>query len=294
MNEINTKKCKKCNKEKPFSEFSPAKNGIFGLYSTCKQCKREQNKVYKAENREKTLAQQILQNQKQKLKPKEYVYFKNCDGEYSCGKNKHRDEFTEDGITRTGLSNMCKSCQSALRKGKTEEEKEKDRAYARAYHAANPEMGRNACSRWQKNKVATDPVYKLMKNTVTAIYNNIQKNITGEEQFPSKLGHAIFDYLPYTAEELVKHIESLWEPWMNWGNHGKYRANEDTWQIDHIIPQSKLKFKDFNDPNFHTLWALKNLQPLETMANIKKGNKILIISNDDNIDGFEDFIFIEV
>jgi hypothetical protein len=79
----------------------------------------------------------------------------------------------------------------------------------------------------------------------------------------------------YTSEELKSHIESLWEPWMNWDNYGKFYKNKITWQIDHIIPKSKLTFASLDDENFQKLWALDNLRPLETIANIKKRDKIL-------------------
>ena len=84
-----------------------------------------------------------------------------------------------------------------------------------------------------------------------------------------------FDHLPYTPEELKIHIESLWEPWMSWDNYGKFDKNRTTWQIDHIIPQSKLPFESFDDENFKKCWDLKNLRPLETTANLKKGNKLI-------------------
>lgn len=55
---------------------------------------------------------------------------------------------------------------------------------------------------------------------------------------------------------------------MNWSNYGKY------WHIDHIYPQSLLPYTSMTDENFKKCWALDNLQPLEKIANIKKGNKI--------------------
>jgi len=48
-----------------------------------------------------------------------------------------------------------------------------------------------------------------------------------------------------------------------------------TWQIDHIIPKSKRTFESLDCENFKKLWALENLRPLETIANIKKGNKLI-------------------
>lgn len=89
------------------------------------------------------------------------------------------------------------------------------------------------------------------------------------------LNKAIFAYLPYTAEQLKQHIESLWEEWMSWDNYGRFHPEHKTWQIDHVIPQSKLSFSNFEDESFQKLWALSNLRPLETIANIKKSNKVL-------------------
>ena len=59
---------------------------------------------------------------------------------------------------------------------------------------------------------------------------------------------------------------------MNWDNYGKFNAEVKTWQIDHVIPQSRLPFEDFADTNFKKLWALDNLRPLETIENILKSN----------------------
>jgi hypothetical protein len=72
-------------------------------------------------------------------------------------------------------------------------------------------------------------------------------------------------------EELRAHIESLWEPWMNWDNYGIIELDRQTWQIDHIIPQVHLPFSDFSDPNFLLCWALSNLRPIDARLNIEKG-----------------------
>ena len=69
-----------------------------------------------------------------------------------------------------------------------------------------------------------------------------------------------------TIEELWRHLESKFEPWMTRQNHG-------LWHVDHIIPCFSF---DLTDPEqqrecFH----YTNLQPLEAIANIKKGKKII-------------------
>lgn len=74
---------------------------------------------------------------------------------------------------------------------------------------------------------------------------------------------------------------SQFEPWMTWGNHGRYSKlwNDNdsltwTWQIDHIISQSKLPYTSMTDENFKKCWALENLRPLSAKQNIIKGDRL--------------------
>ncbi len=68
---------------------------------------------------------------------------------------------------------------------------------------------------------------------------------------------------------------------MNWENQGIYNINtwDDndsstwTWQLDHIIPQSKLPYTSMEDENFQKCWALENLRPYSAKQNIKDGNR---------------------
>lgn len=71
----------------------------------------------------------------------------------------------------------------------------------------------------------------------------------------------------YSTEDLMKHLESLFDENMNWGNYGTY------WEIDHIKPRSLFKFKSYDDIEFKECWSLSNLQPLEKRANRIKHNK---------------------
>ena len=80
-----------------------------------------------------------------------------------------------------------------------------------------------------------------------------------------KNGRRWHDLLGYTTEELIKHLESLFDENMNWSNYGSY------WHLDHKKPKSLFKFIIAEDPEFKKCWALENLQPMEKMANLKKG-----------------------
>ena len=75
------------------------------------------------------------------------------------------------------------------------------------------------------------------------------------------------DYLGYSRCELVAHIESMFEPWMNWGNHGT------EWHIDHIVPIAKFIADGNLSPS--VVNALGNLRPLCAKENLKKGSKLL-------------------
>jgi hypothetical protein len=99
-------------------------------------------------------------------------------------------------------------------------------------------------------------------------------------RFKSKKGNAsISRFLPYNIRELIRHLESLFEPWMNWNNWGIYNSktwNDNdcstwTWQIDHIIPQSTLPFDSMEHTNFKKCWSLENLRPLSAKLNHSDG-----------------------
>ena len=75
----------------------------------------------------------------------------------------------------------------------------------------------------------------------------------------------------YTEKELCEHLEANWEPWMNWQNHSK-KIKGPRWEMDHIVPRSKLPYADLKHPNFKKCWSLSNLRPLEWSENHKKAD----------------------
>jgi len=119
--------------------------------------------------------------------------------------------------------------------------------------------------------------YKLRIIISSAILQILKNNNS------SKKGKSCLKYLPFTIEELKNHLESHFDIWMTWENHGVYRINtwDDNdpstwvWHIDHIIPCDALPYTSMEDENFKKCWALSNLRPLSAKENIKKGNKII-------------------
>ena len=122
------------------------------------------------------------------------------------------------------------------------------------------------------NKLARDrrkdPEYKLMQNISRAI-NYALKNMNS-----GKNNYSIWSFLNYSSDDLIKHLESQFQPWMSWDNYGVYKiGGPSKWHLDHIMPQSKLPYDSMEHSNFIKCWALSNLQPLEAKANISKGCK---------------------
>jgi len=94
----------------------------------------------------------------------------------------------------------------------------------------------------------------------TAIYNALKGK---------KAGRKWENLVGYTLEDLMKHLEKLFDENMNWKNYGNY------WSVDHRKPRTLFHYTFPEDTEFKKCWALKNLQPMEKIENIKKGNRII-------------------
>lgn len=99
--------------------------------------------------------------------------------------------------------------------------------------------------------------YKLDKNLTTIIATSL-KGKKAERKWENLVG--------YSVEDLIAHLEKQFDDKMNWQNYGSY------WWIDHIKAKSLFKYENPEDKEFKNCWALENLQPMEKIANIKKGN----------------------
>lgn len=142
-----------------------------------------------------------------------------------------------------------------------EQNKEHRKQYLKEYREKNIDKIRETKRNYERNRKANDPLYKLINNFRTAIYqvlkeNNINKN-----------GH-YFDILKYTPEQLISHLESKFGENMTWDNYGE-------WHVDHIKPISSFMILEIGDEEFMNCWSLDNLQPLWGNENIKKSNKLL-------------------
>ena len=146
-----------------------------------------------------------------------------------------------------------------------EENKEKWNQYIKDYREKNIDKIREIKRNYERHRKSTDPIYKLINNFRTAIYqvlkeNNVQKN-----------GH-YFEVLQYTPDELISHLENQFKDGMTWDNYGD-------WHVDHILPISIHNIQEIGDGEFMKCWSLSNLQPMWGEDNIKKSNKVLYFPN---------------
>ena len=176
-----------------------------------------------------------------------------------CGGEFPLSEFREHRSNKDGLTGSCRTCinnyqnlrysltRKSKRVKKTKEEK------IERYRV------------WQNNRKKIDPNFKLDRNIRNLIQNSFK-------YVNSKKSSRTVDILGCSVKEFKDYIESKFEYWMNWENHGKYNGNFDSgWDLDHIIPTSSAKTtEDIIKLNHYT-----NFQPLcSKMNRFNKRNKI--------------------
>lgn len=257
---VASKKCSSCNTVFSADKFYSDKSRSDGLSNRCKVCV----KAYRKRNRDKILEQSRKYNRKRAESEKIKVTGRVC---AQCGKYKESKYFWKSKHTKDGLYPACIECKK--KQESTDHRKAVKSKNKKDWRINNIDKARRISVEWEKSRKAKDPSYRVGRNVMHAISNKLQGKFFDKQE---RLVKKIFDYLPYTSEELKLHIESKWEDWMSWKNYGKYNEGYKTWQIDHIIPQSKLPYEKFEDENFVKCWSLDNLQPLETVENITKGN----------------------
>jgi len=113
------------------------------------------------------------------------------------------------------------------------------------------------------NKRKTNIHCKLRYNMSSAIWDKLKRKKS------SKKGKGMSNYLSYSIEELIKHLETNFKEGMNWENYGD-------WHIDHIIPDCCFNYSSVDDEEFKKSWALTNLQPLWAKENLQKNRSLYL------------------
>lgn len=239
-----TKICFKCKDEKSNSDFSDAQ--FLKKSGWCRVCISLSKKSYYQDNKE------VIHDRVKKYQQgeKSFEYRK----EYYI---KNKDE------------------KSAYSKIYYEDNKEQLIIASKKYYKENKDEIMLYRKEYQKSRRKNDPTFKLRALVSNSIGFALKKNKS------SKNNNSCIKYLDYSFQELMTHLESQFDPWMNWNNHGKYdpKSWDDsdqstwTWQIDHVIPHSNFHYTSMEDQVFKKCWALSNLRPYSSKQNLLDGNR---------------------
>ena len=105
---------------------------------------------------------------------------------------------------------------------------------------------------YRKEKYKNDVLHRLKMIIKSIIKSSIKKNGYTKKS-------RTYDILGCSYEEFRIYIESKFETWMTWENHGLYNGELSYgWDIDHRIPLSSAKTEEELLKLFH----YTNLQPL--------------------------------
>lgn len=192
----------------------------------------------------------------------------------------------------------CQLCLSDYRKEYRLQNREELNDYSKLYREQNLEKCKESSKNWRKNnrealllkkkeyyqlhkreqmekqrkkdflRRHNDPAYNLRRNISRDVWRGLKKQ-------NKRKTHPTWSKLNYSPQQLKEHLESLFEHWMNWENYGVYEQGKQKWNIDHIVPQSKLIYDSMEHPNFLECWKLENLRPLEIIENIRKSDNEL-------------------
>lgn len=154
---------------------------------------------------------------------------------------------------------------------------EKIKEYHINYRLLNKEKLKINKRKYDKNAYYQNPKFKIRILISNSIFSFLKKKKRVKQQ-------SCWKFLPFSKEQLKQHLESLFEPWMNWNNHGQYKLkvwdDQDqstwTWQIDHIIPHSSFHYSSMEDEDFKICWSLNNLRPLNSKQNLLESNRKII------------------
>lgn len=260
------KECIKCGVIKDISEY-------YNNNNQCKDCK----KIYQ---------KNLIKNKLEERSKKDFIF---C---IKCGYEKSKIEFNKHG-------SKCKDCEIeyyrknkekiSLRKKKYNlENPEKRKENWNNYYSINKELilekGRKRYNKVYKsiyykknkekiiskvkerydNRIKDEPLFKL-KYILRGIIRKslLSKGFKKNDRTEKIIGCSCLEFKSY--------IESKFEPWMTWDNHGKYNGELNYgWDIDHIIPTSSANTEE----ELIKLNHYTNLQPLCSYVNryVKKNN----------------------
>ena len=233
--QINMKQCTGCKQILMRDQFYKDKKSKDGLGFRCKKCRKESDRAYN----------NIHSNKERKRKNSRKYYKENEEARRNYSKiytrnNKEKINKYANDYRKSNKEAACK--------------------YGKEYYKKNRKRHIKNQVKYTRERMKNDPKLKTTVYMGAAIRDSLKtRNISKNYRHWESL-------VDFNLEELIIHLESLFQPGMTWKNRGK-------WHIDHIKPINLFKFKNVDDPGFKKCWSLNNLQPLWARDNMSKSNK---------------------
>jgi len=226
--------CSTCKEEKDIIFFGNDKNSKDGYSNRCKECLRNKSKKIRS---------------KDGFKEKNRKYMKIYREENKDSFEKYQKEY----YNRVDIKEIRKENSKKYR----EENKERLKEQKELWRENNKENVRKYRYEYTKNRRLNDPLYKLSSDIGAMIRKSFLKN-------NFKKCNKTNEILGCSFANFKLYIESKFEPWMNWENHGKYNSEYGFgWDIDHIIElKTATTIEDVIRLNHYT-----NLRPLDSKIN---------------------------
>lgn len=214
--------------------------------------KKEYDKIYNEQNRERIKERNKRYQEKNKDRIKEKKI------EYQLTNR----QLLNEKAKQYRLDNKEKI--SLKRKENRLKNIEKVKAEGKKYYETNKKIIRERNKIYSNKRLSNDPLFKMSKNIRSLIYGKIKRNGYSKQS-------KTYQILGCTYQEFKIYLETKFEDWMNWDNYGKYEKDKFNvgWDIDHVIPLAESKTEE----EIIKLNHYTNLQPLcsKTNRDVKKG-----------------------
>lgn len=173
-----------------------------------------------------------------------------------CGGSKKPTEFYPCYDKAGSTRRVCKRCFLEQNKRYQLEHRERKLAYLKEYYRKNKGKARAQSRARQKERLATDPLYKAKRQAQLSVWKAFNNN-----------GRISSDKIKYwvgcTAEELTTHLKNTWE------REYATKWNGQPYNVDHIIPLiTATTVDDVKKLNHYT-----NLRLITPEDNFAKGLK---------------------
>jgi len=195
-----------------------------------------------------------------------------------CSIEKEFCDFYKKSDSKDGYCPTCKECRKHNDKLYYNERKNEILKYQKEYYSNNSEKVKKREKERRKNYSEKIKEYELKRKSLRKKYiseyytkrrqEDILFKISGNirnriNKFLNKKSKNTELILGISFDDLKIHLEKQFNNGMSWENYGD-------WHIDHIIPLSSAK----SEEEIYKLCHYENLQPLWSIDNLKKGNRV--------------------